>query len=815
MAQDSGKSDTKSGDQQERGIPADARVRFELLEDCREAVVGKLCTVISDALNKMSDELTALALKTMHREEQQALMDAVSVVRQNRSEIETRFRKAFVDCFERRLFRKKGDEKSASEFEGELELMDDSVISDKLIVDRLVHKARGKLDPDEVLGIRARLAALLERDWFEETQHPAAPEAIFEALKSALSDVAPSAEIQTALLDAFEPHVSANLNMVYTTVNDRLKARSILPRIKQQVSLVGGSTRRATGATSAAKPGPEAQPGAQSGAEGAAGHAGTHEVPGIHGIHGIQGAHGVHAVPAAGQAAMSGGASSVQSAGSASGHGFLDAGQQAELINALNLSMQQLSQGVPSARLSVARMLTDPDTFGVADLPLPEVTPNLIESIAHLQAASVDAPIADPQLLTDLAERARDKGSPLDQLTVEIVSMVFDYIYADKRLADVIKQQLLRLQVVAVKAALLDRSFFARRQHPMRQLIDRISEIASDPDIDLAFDSPVVAELEKLIAWILANFDSDLAIFDEAIGQLDVIAQGEAGRRAGRLSELTRDAEQIEARAAAREQAKALLADRVDENTPAFVKEFLLGFWSDATAAAGLSSEPDALRSADCVQVAEALIWSVVPKVPAEIPKLAGLLPKLIKGLTRGLKPVAIPEADREAFFNELLRVHTRAIESAKQVKPVETVAARGATRVRMRSDGSIKYTPPRAADVKPKPAVDHPTTIARSLTDVQRGDFIEVEDDGEFRQYKLAWVSPSQKLYILSRYPDEARSLDAGQFAALFSNGKARLVEKKSSVDSAIDRIQSSDSVGDATKAAESVVAKVPAAIA
>jgi Protein of unknown function (DUF1631) len=791
MAVEASKSESPNTDQPGRGIPADARVRFELLEDCRESVVVQLCKLVGDALARMGEDLATTALGRSDRDEQQSLIEASSVVRQHRANIELSFKKAFIDCFERRLFQKSGEEKPEKSFDGELQLMDDAVFTDKLTVDRLVSKTRGRLDPEEVLGIRARLAALLERDWFEETQHPVAPEAVYEALKSALAEASAKPEIQGALLDAFEPHVTGGLNLVYASVNDRLKARNILPKIKQQVTTVGGAARRSAVPGSA-----EADIGDTAGiATGQAGGAGG----GVGGSAGVM--HGAAGGASTGHLADNVGASGRSNSlrpgagqGANVGATHVDLMQQAELISALNLSMQQLAQGMPSARASVAKFLTDPETFGVADLPLPQVQPTLIESIAHLQIQAGRSPFVDPQLISDISDRARDKGSPLDQLTVDFVSMVFDYIVADRHLADIAKQQLLRLQIVAIKAALLDRSFFARRQHPMRRLIDRISEVASDPDTDLALDGAIVTGLESLIDWILVNFDSDLVVFDEALVKLDDTVASEASRRDSRLSDMTEAAEQIEARAAARDRAKNMLGERIDESTPAFIKEFLVTWWSDAIAAAGTAVQADAMNVADSLKIAEALIWSVVPKVPAEIPKLAALLPKLITGLMRGLKPVEIPKDERESFFNELLRIHTKAIESAKQAKPVQTVAERGLSRVRMRSDGSIMYTPPRAVDAKPILTIDPKAGLSRAVAEVQRGDLIEVDDNGEIKQYKLAWVSPSQKLYILSRFPDEARSLDSGQFAALFASGKAKIVEKRSSVDHAIGQINVPD---------------------
>ena len=738
-------------------------------------VVVRLCQVINDALTRVDEELGEMALRSDRREEQRAFMDAALVVRQNRGEIEARFRKAFIDCFERRLFSKRDDDAQAAPFDGELSLVDDSVISDKLSVDRLVHKARGKLDPDEVLGMRARLAALLERDWFEEAQHPVAPEAVFEALKNALAELAPAQEVQTALLDAFEPHVSSQLNQVYSTVNTRLKANQVLPKIRPQVAINRNVPRRAPAAGN-----PAAAGAAAPGGLGAPG-AGAGTMPGA----GMSAAARAGWAMSPGMAAGQGGwpIDAPNFTGTAGGEPF-DFG----------LTMQQFAQGVPAARESVARMLTDPDSFGVADLPLPSPQPRLIDSISHLQASTAHAALGAPQVFAEIVERTRDAGSPLDQLTVEIVSLVFDYIYADKRLAPQVKQQLLRLQVVAVKAALLDRSFFARRKHPMRRLIDRISEIATDPDSNVEPDSPLTQAMEQLVDWVIASFDRDLATFDEALRRLEQVAQQEADRRAERLEQITRAAEREEAVASGAAQARKLLTDRIDESTPGFVRDFLIDWWSQVMGHAGVSEDEGAMRAAEALQVAEALVWSVTPKLPDEISRLATLLPKLINGLIRGLKMAAMPDQPREVFFNELLRMHTRAIEAAKQAHAQKVAASRAVSRIRMRADGTIQYTAPRTETMVPGAARpgDPPTTVVSRtpLADLQRGDRIEIEEGGELRNFKLAWISPTQKLYILSRFPDEARSLDAQAFGALFNAGRARIVERRSAVDRAIDMV-------------------------
>jgi hypothetical protein len=367
--------------------------------------------------------------------------------------------------------------------------------------------------------------------------------------------------------------------------------------------------------------------------------------------------------------------------------------------------------------------------------------------------------------------------------------MVFDYIYADKRLADVVKQQLLRLQVVAIKAALIDRSFFARRQHPMRRLIDRISEIAADPDAGLEADAPLARGIESVVEWVLLNFDQDLATFDEARERIDALAADEAVRRAERIAKVTREAERAEAVAHARLLARARIADRLDAETPEFARQFLDEWWSLVMAEAQVDGLTAAIGFDEAVSIAEGMIWSVAPKAPEEVPKLAALLPKLINGLMRGARMAAMPDERREAFFNDLLKGHTRAIEAAKLT--AAAAASRKPSNLRMRPDGRIQFAPivPTAASAPPEP----PQAEARSmrLADLRRGDAIELDaGGGDWRTFKLAWISPAQRLYVLSRFPDEARSLDRAQLAALFDGGRARMAETTSPLERAIESI-------------------------
>jgi Protein of unknown function (DUF1631) len=542
----SSKTDGKSkarGADPAAGLTSDNRKRYELLDECREAIMTRLSRVMHEAMDKMSEQLSSDAMCAVKREEQQALLEAASMVNLHRSEIENRFRRSFGDIFERRLFASK-DAVVADVTMDQLALVSDEDISNKIAVDRLVHKAKGKLDPSEVLGIRARFGALLDREWFEEDSHPAAPEAIFEALKACLGQFDARPEVAGALLNAIEPHISSNLNAIYAKINERLVSRRVLPTIRPtfQSSQVAQRGRR---------------PGLDDRADTVIDAATSQQM--------VDPGYGAVSPPGSSQDA--------RTMAAAQWLASLD-----DPNAALSAMLSSMAQGNPHARANATRLIADPQSFGLIDLP--DASPaEMIGKLSAMQDYAVDMSVAPSALTKNVSDHVRENSSPLDQLMVDVVSMVFDYIYRDDRIHDAVKQQLLRLQVVAIKAALIDKSFFARRQHPMRRFLEGVVDLVVDPESDTSDDSLITNSVRQMVDDVTRNFDEDLSLFDTMLTQLDELIVKEQSRREDWLQKETEQSAAKDQESAQQEIERTKLLDRLDSNSPIFVRAFLLRWW--------------------------------------------------------------------------------------------------------------------------------------------------------------------------------------------------------------------------------------------
>ena len=117
-------------------------------------------------------------------------------------------------------------------------------------------------------------------------------------------------------------------------------------------------------------------------------------------------------------------------------------------------------------------------------------TPELDEGLTRLQAGETGFDVGGgtfvqfsgiPQgmhnVLRDLQESPLGKkANQLESMTIELVAMLFDFIFETKDLPDGIKALLARLQIPVLKAAMLDGAFFAKKSHPSRLLVNALAQ---------------------------------------------------------------------------------------------------------------------------------------------------------------------------------------------------------------------------------------------------------------------------------------------------------------------------------------------------
>lgn len=696
-----------------------------LLARVRELARVQLGSCVAAAVNALPDDLNALAAAASAPAEQRVFADAAIGVPAHGRAIAAAFESSLVAIFNRKL-QPAARKAPAPELNPDsLALVDDDAMELELALGRLARKMLAALDPDQLAGVGARLGALAGGGALEGPANPLGPETALEALKDGCAAVPAEGPVHMTLVDSLQPHVAAGLRKLCAELNAMLIAEGVLPRIRHAVQRV-------------------AQAPAARGAPGGAGGAGAAATPGLPPGMSLS------------QAVML--------------KGLLPAATSGPVD--LGAILGTLLNGPPESRQYGARMLADPDGSIFAQAMATPVDAALLAELTTLQGAvtpRADLAAGPGDLHAVVQNLAHAQPHPLDRLTGELVAVVFDYLLHDRDIPDGVKAEIARLQIVAFKAALLDRSFFASREHPLRELLIGIAEAASDPQIDGGPEGRFVTGLRAIVDDVLARFAEDLGVVIGAcerlaalVAELGLESEQEVEALASNLAGEER-AEVAPARAAAE------VARRIAAGQPTFVQRFLTDAWvhvlADAEAHGRTGDDGWDAR----LKIVDDLLWSLEPKQATDVPRLTALLPKLVPALGCGMKAQDIPADAQRAFLDELMQRHTALLQGARMKRAAPALP------------------PPARPPQPPPPAViDTPEIAAGAMLGLARGAVIEFADVEPPVRAKLSWISPQQTLYLFTGRGVKARRMSPRELSARIGEGKARLVEAGGAV---IDR--------------------------
>jgi hypothetical protein len=127
------------------------------------------------------------------------------------------------------------------------------------------------------------------------------------------------------------------------------------------------------------------------------------------------------------------------------------------------------------------------------------------------------------QLLSQIGALRGERPShvaTIDEDTIDLVGMLFEFILEDRNLPAEMQVLLARLQIPYLKAAILDRKLFAHRQHPARRLLDGLAEQAKSWSEESDRDRRLFDKVKSIVEQLLHDFDDDMSIFERLLVDL-------------------------------------------------------------------------------------------------------------------------------------------------------------------------------------------------------------------------------------------------------------------------------------------------------
>jgi hypothetical protein len=789
-----------------------SREMSKILADCRDLAIHRLLLAFTALMDKVSDMLMERASRSDVRDEQQVYMDARATLKSQRPSLMGEFERRMRTRVNDGISGKSADKADFSKVDvDKLTLVDTSAMDESVVTGNITRVVEN-LCHDELHSLNRAIGHLLGKPDLETGQNPLAPAAIIDSFAEALSSLKGEERIKFAILKEINQASLADINTIYAELNKHLTGLRVVPAGGRGTVINRGSPAdRARAAAAQAAGLPHPAPAEPATAEvdvmslfrrmfaGQSVPMPQYAQPG----RAPEFPQGGYAGQPAGAPGMPGAPMGMPSPG------MFDGGQgQAG-------DFPQIDMGSAARYIPTGPLAPTPSGY-IPGAPI-MATPALGEGLARLQAGETGFDLGGgafvqfsgiPQgahnVLRDLQDSPLGKkANQLESMTIELVAMLFDFIFETKDLPDGIKALLARLQIPVLKAAMLDGAFFAKKGHPSRLLVNALAEAGLGWSPAMGSDDPLYRKIDGIVHRILDGFTDNLAIFDELREDLEAFLAEEEKAAEANILTTAEEINQSDRRQIAVGVSKTEIERRIEQYPiPNFLASFLRVHWQAALENVYLQQGEESDAWGQAVATLEDLVWSVQPKKSNEDRRhLVALLPSLLKRMSAGMHSVSWPPDDRERFMSNLVEAHAAAVKPALAAVALPTVAVAEqakAEAVIAKAAGdevaaakaeqlaaAMEQAEPAPAEPTPEVIDDQFLEIAQNL---ERGMWIEFEaDDGQLAFAKLAWISPLRGTYLFTnRQGQKALSMTAEELAERFRADHARLVEAEPLIDRA-----------------------------
>ena len=713
------------------------------LDECRVVSAAQLRELVAQSLDRLKPELLRVIDMAMGAEVYYLYMGALELIRDNPGKIEAAFHKAYLRRFDqvRRVgMLPAGNIPGASQ----LSLLAADDLEESLATESLANAIRDDC-VEEVFGLDKRVGLLVNDPDLLRRDNPLGPDVIARAMMDALEGFDADMKSRLLVMAQLSKSLPAGVRDIYRDVNQMLVRRNVLPTIR--VGL------RRSGQAASAPPGQAVTERGE-------------QAPG----------HGVDMV------------------GTADLHGDLFALFQ----RLIGMNGGVVQPGVPAAHAGATA--AEP----AAAAPDSETLLQSLNQLQRGQAAAVDWSGLDAEslgngrvnVLHGLRAGGMAQANALDTMTLDIVAMMFDYILDDSRIPDAMQALIGRLQIPVLKVAMVDKSFFSRKGHHVRKLLDALAEAGITLGTENIHQNALYLKVEALVNHLVDEFDDKVEIFAEALAELNAFLAGEQGKSEEALLSGIEAIRAMERADLSQQVAHAVVQETlIGHPIPLAIRDFIVRHWQRLLAEINQKQGSEGASWKIAVSTMANLVWSVEPKFdPIERGKLVALIPSLLKELNMGADSLGVPQDERELFFATLAPCHTLALKAVVlEDEAVPQPVMVEATASPMRESNDFEPVRPfgRAAGKRPL-AAPAPTSGKPDIEGLALGSWIEfARENGELAVSRLAWISPLKGIYMfVNRSGESVMSITTRGLQAKLRRGEVRIIDDAPLMERVIDNL-------------------------
>lgn len=401
-------------------------------------------------------------------------------------------------------------------------------------------------------------------------------------------------------------------------------------------------------------------------------------------------------------------------------------------------------------------------------------TPDVLTTLQSLQTDPLPPRAPDQQRRTvrDLQQamlaQAREKHGPnaalasADADTFELLDLLYSEVEREVQQDAPAADLLVRLQAPVVQAALRDRDFFLRPQHPARELLNAVAESGATWLGEDDVDPQLVHKLHQAVERVVAEYQGDEAVFERANQEVQqhyqVLARrAELAER--RQVEAARGKDRLEI--AKQKAAETIQTALRDQQPQKFVQALLSQAWADVLMLTLLRNGENSDEWHEQLQTTLRIVAATTAgeDVPADS--------ELAERVEKSLVQVGYHEDEASAIARRLSS--TAEDESTSRTE----LTARLKARARLGEQTPVKKKAPHPRSAQEQECYDYLRTLPF-------GTWFEFtkNQQGDVQRQRLSWFSPvtGNALFVNQRGQRVGeQSLDT--IAHLMAQGQALVV--------------------------------------
>lgn len=299
------------------------------------------------------------------------------------------------------------------------------------------------------------------------------------------------------------------------------------------------------------------------------------------------------------------------------------------------------------------------------------------------------------------AYTARDFGIPgqsAEAQAIEQVGRMYATLFTDRQIPETTKQWLAPVQLTMIRVALKDKQLFSRPDHPLRELINAISDLASTLPANTDSQHPLHARVLAITSELRGEEGSGLhriraaamSLNELLLQRMQAVQTASAAylplvKQLDRLDEASRDI--------------ALLLDTEEIRAlPTVLRTLLQRDWKRLLEAAWFSSGSTGDEWQALASTVERLLWTFRPKQDAaERAQLARELPEVLSAVKQGMDRLQLAPATQTSVLDACFELQTRAMRAvaapAKQTVSPETPATTASRQGQLEAGERVLHT--------------------------------------------------------------------------------------------------------------------------